>query len=204
MLLSFKAPSKVAYSTFSVRSSEFRSCFHKPRFSSTTTNMSEHKPSSLHELTAVDAHKKEFNFANLKGKPVLVVNVASQCGFTPQYHGLQKLYQEYHDKGLEIVGFPCNQFGWQEPGDEEKILDFCDRNYKVTFPIMSKIDVNGSHTHPVYEFLKKSKSGFLGLSLIKWNFEKFLVDKDGHVVHRYGSSTKPDSIAKDIEKEIAK
>ncbi len=134
-----------------------------------------------------------------KGKVVLVVNTASQCGFTPQYAGLQKLYDEYHDKGLEILGFPCDQFGHQEPGDEEAIGAFCTKNYGVTFPMFSKVDVNGANAHPLFAFLRKAKSG-LGGDRIKWNFTKFLVNKDGTPVKRFGSTTKPEKLAADIEK----
>jgi glutathione peroxidase len=134
-----------------------------------------------------------------RGKVVLVVNTASQCGFTPQYAGLQKLYDQYHDKGLEILGFPCNQFGRQEPKDESAIGAFCTKNYGVTFPMFSKVDVNGKSAHPVFAFLRRAKGGFFG-SRIKWNFTKFLVDQDGTPVKRYGSITKPEKLAVDIEK----
>jgi len=134
-----------------------------------------------------------------KGKIVLVVNVASKCSFTPQYEGLEKLYQTYHSKGLEILGFPCNQFGEQEPASEKEIQTFCKVNFDVTFPLFSKIDVNGDHTHPLYAFLKSEQSGFLGTKSIKWNFTKFLVDRSGNVLKRYGSSIKPKEIVEDIE-----
>ena len=135
-----------------------------------------------------------------KGKVILVVNVASECGFTPQYEGLEKLYQTYHAQGLEILGFPCNQFGEQEPGSAEEIQKFCSSKFSVTFPLFEKIDVNGKNTHLLYVFLKKEATGFLGSESIKWNFTKFLIDKEGKVVDRYGSVTKPAKIAKDIEK----
>ena len=137
-----------------------------------------------------------------KGKVVLVVNTASQCGFTPQYAGLQKLYEQYHDKGLEILGFPCDQFGHQEPGDEEAIGAFCTKNYGVTFPMFSKVDVNGANAHPLFAFLRKAKRGLAG-DRIKWNFTKFLVNKDGTPVKRFGSTTKPEKLAADIEKLLA-
>jgi len=161
------------------------------------------KATSLHQLEAVDIKKHPFKFDQLKGKVVLVVNVASKCGFTPQYKGLEALYQKYKGQGLEIVGFPSNQFGSQEPGSAEEIQTFCSTKYQVTFPIMEKIDVNGNATHPVYQYLKNSKSGILGLTRIKWNFEKFLVDKDGKVVERYWSATTPESLEKPIEKLLA-
>ena len=135
-----------------------------------------------------------------KDKVVLVVNVASKCGFTPQYEGLEKLYQSYNKQGLEILGFPCNQFKKQEPGTPEEIQNFCKVNFGVTFQLFEKIDVNGEHTHPLYVYLKEQAPGFLGTESIKWNFTKFLIDKKGNVVKRYGSSTKPKEIAKDIEK----
>ena len=137
-----------------------------------------------------------------RGKVVLVVNTASQCGFTSQYAGLQKLYDEYHDQGLEILGFPCNQFGRQEPKDESAIGAFCTKNYGVTFPMFSKVDVNGKEAHPVFAFLRRAKRGVLG-DRIKWNFTKFLVDKNGEPVKRYGSITKPEKLAGEIEKLLA-
>ncbi|KAJ3091696.1 peroxiredoxin hyr1 [Quaeritorhiza haematococci] len=140
------------------------------------------------------------DLSQYKGKVVLVVNVASHCGFTPQYTGLEALYQKYKDRGLVILGFPCNQFGGQEPGSSEEIATFCTRTYNVTFPIMNKIEVNGKGEDPIYGWLKKEKPGILGLKMIKWNFEKFLVDKDGKVVHRYASTTSPESIGADVEK----
>ncbi|MBL7715449.1 MAG: glutathione peroxidase [Bdellovibrionales bacterium] len=143
---------------------------------------------------------KPYPFENLRGKTSLIVNVASFCGFTPQYDGLQKLYEDYQSKGLVVLGFPCNQFGEQEPGDEKAIQSFCDTRFKLTFPLMSKVDVNGPNTHPVYEFLKSEKKGFLGSQAIKWNFTKFLVDKDGNVLKRYAPTDTPEKIAKDLEK----
>jgi glutathione peroxidase len=134
-----------------------------------------------------------------EGKVVLVVNTASKCGFTPQYAGLQELYDQYQDKGLVILGFPCDQFGHQEPGDEGEISEFCQLNYGVSFPMFAKIDVNGADAHPVYEWLRSAKGGVLG-DKIKWNFTKFLVDREGNVVERYASTTKPAKLAKDIEK----
>ncbi|KNE68481.1 hypothetical protein AMAG_12658 [Allomyces macrogynus ATCC 38327] len=156
-----------------------------------------HAP-DFYSLSSLDAKKNEVSFEQFKGKVVLIVNVASKCGFTPQYDGLEKLYQTHKDQGLVILGFPSNQFGSQEPGTEEEITSFCRLNYGVTFPIMAKTDVNGDHEHPVYHWLKSQKSGLLGLTRIKWNFEKFLINKEGQVVHRYSSLTKPEDIEKDI------
>jgi len=135
-----------------------------------------------------------------RNKVLLVVNVASKCGYTPQYKGLEKLYKTYKTQGFEILGFPCNQFKNQEPGTAKEIQNFCSVNYGVTFPLFTKIDVNGEKAHPLYVYLKKKAPGFLGTESIKWNFTKFLIDRKGNVVKRYGSSTKPAEIADDIEK----
>jgi len=148
---------------------------------------------------AIDGTDK--SLADYEGKAVLVVNTASKCGFTPQYEGLEDLYQRYEDDGLVVLGFPCDQFRNQEPGDEEEIQEFCKVNYGVTFPLFSKIDVNGEGTHPLYKWLKDEKGGAIG-SKIKWNFTKFLIGRDGRPVKRYASTTKPDKIAKDIEKAL--
>ena len=134
------------------------------------------------------------------GKVLLVVNVASKCGFTPQYEELEALHRKYADRGFEVLGFPCNQFGGQEPGDAEEIANFCSLTYDVTFPVFAKIDVNGSGADPLYGELKKQAPGFLGTEGIKWNFTKFLVGRDGQVVERYAPTTKPGDIAADIEK----
>jgi glutathione peroxidase len=134
-----------------------------------------------------------------KNKVLLIVNVASQCGFTPQYEGLEALYQKYKERGFVVLGFPCNQFGSQEPGTEKEIQNFCRVNYGVTFPMYAKIKVNGDDTHPLYKYLKSEQPGFLGTEMIKWNFTKFLIDREGHVVKRFGSSTKPHEIEEDIE-----
>ena len=133
------------------------------------------------------------------GKVVLVVNTASKCGFTPQYAGLEKLHNAYAERGLVILGFPCNQFGHQEPGSEEEIGEFCQLNYGVTFPMHAKVDVNGKAAHPLFEHLKKEAPGVLGSKSIKWNFTKFLVDRQGNVVKRYGSKTKPSALKAEIE-----
>lgn len=136
--------------------------------------------------------------ADYRGKVLLIVNVASQCGFTPQYAGLEALYRRYHSQGLEILGFPCNQFGFQESGSAEEIAAFCSRNYGVTFPVFTKIDVNGPNTHPLYAHLKAEKPGFLGSEAIKWNFTKFLVAPDGRVVRRYAPTDTPEQIEREI------
>ncbi len=134
-------------------------------------------------------------------KVVLVVNTASQCGFTPQFEGLEKLYEQYADRGLVVLGFPCNQFGGQEPGDEEQIGAFCQKNYGVTFPMFAKVDVNGDDAHPLYQWLRQEKGGLMG-SKIKWNFTKFLLNRNGEVIDRFGPTTKPEKIAGDIEKAL--
>ena len=138
------------------------------------------------------------SFSDYEGKVLLIVNTASKCGFTPQFAGLEKLYEKYHDQGLEVLGFPCNQFLSQEPGTEEQIKEFCSLTYGVEFEMFSKIDVNGENTHPLYKLLKESSKGVLGTEAIKWNFTKFLVDKNGKVVKRYAPSTKPSEIENDI------
>ncbi len=138
------------------------------------------------------------SLADYKGKVLLVVNTASKCGFTPQFEGLQALYEKYHDRGLEILGFPCNQFMSQDPGSNEEIQNFCQVNYGVTFPMFAKIDVNGSDAHPLYEYLKKAAPGALGMKAIKWNFTKFLVDAQGKVLKRYEPTVEPASIAPEI------
>ncbi|CCD24562.1 glutathione peroxidase NDAI_0D02480 [Naumovozyma dairenensis CBS 421] len=160
--------------------------------------------SEFYKLTPKDKKGEDYPFTQLEGKVVLIVNVASKCGFTPQYKELESLYKKYQDKGLVILGFPCNQFGHQEPGTDEQIGQFCQLNYGVTFPILKKINVNGNDMDPVYEFLKSKKSGLLGFKGIKWNFEKFLIDRKGEVVQRYASLTKPSSIEQDIERLLNK
>ncbi len=142
---------------------------------------------------------KETTLADYKGKAMLIVNVASKCGFTKQYTGLEALYKKYKDKGMVVLGFPCNQFGAQEPGNEEEIKNFCSLTYQVDFPMFAKVDVNGDSAHPLYEYLKKSEKGIFGTEAIKWNFTKFLVDKKGEVLKRYASTTTPESLEKDIE-----
>jgi len=142
---------------------------------------------------------REVQLAEFKGKVLLIVNTASQCGFTPQYAGLERLYQSYKDRGLVVLGFPCNQFGSQEPGTAEQIGDFCQKNYGVSFPMFAKIDVNGPTAHPLYQFLKKARRGFLGAERIAWNFTKFLIDREGTVVRRFAPSRKPERMAPAIE-----
>ena len=153
-------------------------------------------------VTTIDG--KKISMSKYKGKVLLIVNVASACHFTPQYEGLEKLYEEYRDDGFMILGFPCNQFGQQEPKSEDEIVFFCQGNYDVQFDMFSKIDVNGENADPLYKYLKDQQSGFLWTKSIKWNFTKFLVDREGNVVDRYGSSTKPESIKGDIEKLLSK
>lgn len=155
---------------------------------------------NFYDFNAKTITGEEVSMSAYKGKVILVVNVASKCGFTPQYEGLEKLYQDYQSQGLEILGFPCNQFGKQEPGTPAEIQNFCKVNFGVTFPLFEKIDVNGEHTHPLYVYLKKQAPGFLSTEAIKWNFTKFLIDRKGNVITRYGSSTKPEELKKDIEK----
>ena len=133
-----------------------------------------------------------------ENKVLLVVNVASECGFTDQYEGLEKLYRRYKDRGLVVLGFPCDQFGHQEPGDEAEIKNFCSLTYDVKFPLFSKVEVNGANAHPLFKYLKKEARGVLGTEAIKWNFTKFLIDKNGKVVTRYGSADTPEKIAKDV------
>jgi len=133
------------------------------------------------------------------GTVLLVVNTASKCGFTPQYDGLEKLYQAYKDRGFEVLGFPCNQFGAQEPGNAKEIEQFCKVNFGVTFPLMAKIDVNGPDASPLFDWMKNEKKGLMGTTAIKWNFTKFLIGRDGRVVKRYGPTDKPEAIARDIE-----
>lgn len=154
---------------------------------------------SFYELAPLDARDQPYKFSQLRGKVVLIVNVASKCGFTPQYKGLEELNKKYADKNFQILGFPCNQFLWQEPGTAEEIAKFCSLKYGVGFPVLKKIDVNGNNTDPVYKFLKSQKSSMCGLSRVKWNFEKFLVDKNGYVRQRYCSITSPQCLTKDID-----
>jgi glutathione peroxidase len=157
--------------------------------------------SSLHDFKATALDGEEVDLATYDGRVVLVVNTASKCGFTPQYEGLQGLYDTYADQGLTVLGFPCDQFGHQEPGTESDIAAFCTRNYGVTFPMFAKVDVNGDKAHPVYRWLRAQKGGLLG-SKIRWNFTKYLVGRDGQVLKRYSPTTTPDKLAGDIEKAL--
>jgi len=155
---------------------------------------------TVHDYSARTIDGEDRKLSDYKGKVMVIVNTASKCGFTPQYKGLETMFREFRGKGLVVLGFPCDQFGHQEPGDENEIKQFCSLNYDVTFPMFSKVDVNGDHAHPLYEYLKNEAPGLLGSRGIKWNFTKFLVDKSGKVVKRYGSIDKPESMIKDIEK----
>lgn len=147
----------------------------------------------FYTLEATKINGDVVSMSAYKGKTIIVVNTASKCGFTPQFEGLQKLYEKYKDQGLIILGFPCNQFGKQDPGKGEEIQEFCQINYGVTFPIFDKVDVNGSNTHPIFKYLKSHLSGFLG-SRIKWNFTKFIIDKNGKPIKRFGPTTKPEDM----------
>jgi len=155
--------------------------------------------SNVYDFSARAIDGLDRSLIEYKGKVLLIVNVASKCGFTPQYTGLEALQRKYADRGLAVLGFPCDQFGHQEPGNEDEIRNFCSLNYDVTFPMFAKIEVNGAGAHPLYEHLKSSAKGVLGTEGIKWNFTKFLVDREGHVVRRYAPADKPESLAADIE-----
>lgn len=157
---------------------------------------------TLHDFKATAIDGEEVDLSSYDGKVVLVVNTASKCGFTPQYQGLQQLHETYADDGLVVLGFPCDQFGHQEPGDEDEIATFCERNYGVTFPMMAKVDVNGTDAHPVFAWLRQEQRGLLG-GKIKWNFTKFLVGRDGQVIDRYSPQTKPEKLAGDIERALS-
>jgi len=154
----------------------------------------------IYDFSVNDIQGRQQKLDRYKDKVMLIVNVASKCGFTPQYKGLEALYEKLHARGLEVLGFPCNQFGAQEPGSEQEIAQFCELNYGVKFPMFAKIDVNGEHAAPLYQYLKKTKPGLLGSEAIKWNFTKFLVDRKGNVVERYAPNVEPQAIAGDIEK----
>jgi len=154
---------------------------------------------SIYDIEVKDIRSNDVKIADYKGKVMLIVNTASECGFTYQYQGLEKLYNEFKDRGVVVMGFPCNQFKGQEPGDEAQISEFCELNFGVTFPLFAKVDVNGDNAAPLYNYLKEAKPGLLGSKRIKWNFTKFLVDQDGNVVGRYAPTTKPKEIWSDIE-----
>ncbi|GAC1470492.1 MAG: glutathione peroxidase [Chamaesiphon sp.] len=154
---------------------------------------------SIYDVSATSIDGTSVSFNTYKDKVLLIVNTASQCGFTPQYQGLQALYDKYANQGLVILGFPCNQFGQQEPGNLDQIQSFCETRFGVSFPLFQKIEVNGSHAHPLYQYLKKAAPGIFGTEAIKWNFTKFLVDQNGTVVKRYPPMTKPEELEKDIQ-----
>lgn len=160
----------------------------------------------MHALafTANDLSGKSVDLSQYLGQLVLVVNTASQCGFTPQYKGLEAVYQQFKERGVVVLGFPCNQFGHQEPGNSSEIGSFCEKNFGVTFPLFEKIDVNGAHAHPLYQHLKAAAPGLLGTQAIKWNFTKFLIRKDGSVYKRYAPQTTPEDLITDIEALLAK
>ena len=170
----------------------------------TTLLHAEEKKMTIYDFKVTTIEGKEISMSHYKGTVLLIVNVASKCGFTPQYEGLEKLYEEYKDDDFMVLGFPSNQFGEQEPGSDDEIIFFCQGTYDVQFDMFSKIDVNGDNTDPLYKYIKNEQSGFFWTESIKWNFTKFLVDRDGNVVKRYGSSTKPESIKEDIEELLKK
>lgn len=153
----------------------------------------------IYDFNATDIRGEEHSLDEFRGKVLLIVNTASKCGFTPQFEGLQSLYVDLKEKGLEVLGFPCNQFRNQDPADDKAISEFCSLNYGVDFPMFAKIDVNGPNAHPLFEYLKHSAKGLLGSEAVKWNFTKFLVNRDGEVVRRYPPTTKPSAIRADIE-----
>lgn len=155
--------------------------------------------SPIYSISAERLQGDVQSLGDYAGKVLLIVNTASKCGFTPQFEGLESLYQRYQVRGLVVLGFPCNQFGAQEPGDADEISGFCQKNYGVSFPMFAKVDVNGDGAHPLYKYLKQSAPGLLGSEGIKWNFTKFLINRDGKVVERFAPTTAPDAIAKDIE-----
>lgn len=153
---------------------------------------------TVHDIPLSTLAGQPASLGDLSGRTLLVVNVASKCGLTPQYEGLERLHERYGDRGFSVVGFPCNQFGGQEPGSAKEIAEFCESKYDVSFPLFSKIDVNGANAHPLYDYLRAEKSGLLG-SAIKWNFTKFLVDRSGKVVARHAPTAKPEGLKKEIE-----
>ncbi|MFC7297763.1 glutathione peroxidase [Herminiimonas aquatilis] len=158
---------------------------------------------NIYGFQASSLNGTAIDLAHYRGKVLLIVNTASQCMFTSQYKALEEVHRHLHDKGLEVLGFPCDQFGNQEPGNEEEIGEFCERNYGVTFPLFAKIHVNGEHAHPLFNYLKHAAPGLLGSEMIKWNFTKFLVKKDGTVYKRYAPQTNPQSLISDIDKLLA-
>lgn len=155
---------------------------------------------TIYDFNLQTIDEETISMEQYKNKVILIVNVASKCGFTPQYEGLEKLYKKYKDKDFVILGFPCNQFMSQEPSSNKEIKEFCTLTYGVKFPMFAKIDVNGENTHPLYKFLKNEAAGFLGIDMIKWNFTKFLINKNGKVIERFSPSTTPEELEKDIKK----
>ena len=158
---------------------------------------------SMYSFSALSLTGETIDLARWRGQVALLVNVASHCGFTPQYEGLQALYRDYHERGFTLLAFPCNQFGRQEPGDADAIASFCANNYAVSFPLFAKIEVNGPQAHPLFKWLERDKPGIFGTRRIKWNFTKFLVGRDGQPIRRYGSRTRPDSLRHAIERALA-
>lgn len=163
----------------------------------------EELPMSVYNFEAMSLQGKDIPLSAYRGKVLLIVNTASKCGLTPQYEGLQALYDQFHDQGLEILGFPSNQFAKQEPGSSEDISEFCQINYGVQFPMFAKIDVNGEHAHPLFKYLTQKAPGFLGSKAIKWNFTKFLITRDGEVYKRFAPKTSPDKLSSDIQQLLA-
>ena len=159
-------------------------------------------PRTIADFTATLPNGETTSLADRKGKVLLIVNTASKCGFTPQYAGLEALWREYRDRGFEVIAFPCNQFGGQEPGDAEEIAAFCDANFGLSFPLMGKVEVNGPGASPLYHWLKSEAPGVLGSTAIKWNFTKFLIGRDGKVVRRYGPMDKPERMERDIKAQL--
>lgn len=159
---------------------------------------------SIHDFKVKAANGQNFDLSQFKGQVVLIINVASKCGFTPQYKGLEEVYKKFKDQKFIALGFPCNQFGSQEPGNDQEIQQFCSLNYEVSFPVLSKVKVNGKNTEPLYQFLKEKAPGILGTEAIKWNFTKFLIDKNGQVIKRYAPNTEPADIIPDIEEALKK
>jgi glutathione peroxidase len=155
---------------------------------------------TVYDFNARDIDGHDQSLGTWRGKTMLIVNVASKCGFTPQYKGLEELWRSHREKGVVVLGFPCDQFGHQEPGDEAEIKNFCSTSYDVTFPLFAKIDVNGDNAHPLYQWMKKEAKGLLGSESIKWNFTKFLIDGEGKVVKRYAPNDTPEKIEKDLQK----
>ena len=154
---------------------------------------------SVYDYKVKDINGKEVSMADFKDKVLLIVNVASTCGFTPQYKGLQRLYDKYNQQGLEVLGFPCNQFGKQEKGENADIKEFCESQFSVSFPMFAKVDINGTNAEPLFKYLSTNKKGFMGTEAIKWNFSKFLVDREGNIVGRFGSLDDPNSLENDIK-----